>query len=190
MAHINLLPWRENFRREQQRKFVSLLGLTAVIGAGLMLASHMVISGDIDNQKSRNDQLKLEITEVDKRIKTIKNLDNKKQALLDRMEIIQQLQRSRPEIVHLFDELVTTLPDGLHLTKLAQSGNKLTLSGRAESDARVSSYMRNLEASPWLVNPKLSVIESKSKDKKSRLAVRTFSLEVQKETPREPSNGS
>lgn len=190
MAHINLLPWRENRRREQQRQFISLLGLTAVIGAGLMLASHLVISGYMSNQETRNQKLKTEIAAVDKRIIAIKDIDKRKQALLDRMEIIQQLQRSRPEIVHIFDELVTTLPDGLHLTKLTQSGNKLTLTGKAESDARVSNYMRNLEASPWLTNPKLSVIESKSSGKKSRLAVRTFSLEVQKETPKEPSNGS
>ena len=124
MAHINLLPWRETRRKEQQRQFLSILGLTAIIGIGLMVATHMYISDIIDNQGARNELLHEQIRMVDKQIREIKELDKVKQALLDRMEIIQQLQRSRPEIVHIFDELVTTLPDGLFLTKLAQNGER------------------------------------------------------------------
>lgn len=184
MAHINLLPWRETERNEKQREFVSFLGLTAVLGIIAVLATHLTVAGMIENQKSRNTFLESEIRAVDKRIKEIKALDDTKQALIDRMEIIQQLQRSRPEIVHLFDELVTTLPNGLHLTNLAQSGSSLKITGRAESDARVSNYMRNLNASPWLKAPRLSVIQSKpSSDPNTRLNVRKFSLEVTKEIP-------
>jgi len=183
MAHINLLPWRELRRKEQQRRFVSMLGLTAVAGIALLVAAHLYINGLIDNQEMRLNRLNQEIAVVNRQIGEIRDLDKAKQAFLDRMEIIQRLQRSRPAIVHLFDELVTTLPDGLYLTQLAQNGNKLSINGKAESDARVSNYMRNLEASPWLKNPRLSVIQSRNRDKKSRLAVRSFSLEVEIEAP-------
>ncbi len=185
MAHINLLPWREIRRKEQQRQFLSMLGLTAVAGIGLLVAAHLYINGLIDNQEMRLNRLNQEIAVVNRQIGEIRDLDKAKQAFLDRMEIIQRLQRSRPAIVHLFDELVTTLPDGLYLTQISQNGNKLSISGKAESDARVSNYMRNLEASPWLKNPKLSVIQSRKRDKKSRTAVRSFALEVEIETPNE-----
>ncbi|HHJ18930.1 MAG TPA: pilus assembly protein PilN [Gammaproteobacteria bacterium] len=184
MAHINLLPWRETLRKEKQREFVTFLGLTTALGIVSILAIHMTVSGMIEQQQSRNNYLKTEIRQVDKRIKEIKTLDDTKQALLARMEIIQELQRSRPEIVHIFDELVTTLPNGLHLTSLSQSGNLLKITGRAESDARVSNYMRNLNASPWFKAPKLSVIQSRQgTGANTRMNIRNFSLEVTRETP-------
>jgi type IV pilus assembly protein PilN len=111
MAHINLLPWREAYRQEKQKEFISILGLTAVAGATVVFASHIFVNGVISNQEDRNTFLEGEITAVEKRIAEIKELEKTKQALLDRMEIIQQLQRSRPEIIHTFDELVATLPD-------------------------------------------------------------------------------
>jgi type IV pilus assembly protein PilN len=184
MAHINLLPWREAYRQEKQKEFLSILGLTAIAGVTVVFASHMFVSNMISNQEDRNNYLESEIKSVDKRIEEIKELEKTKQALLDRMEIIQQLQRSRPEIIHTFDELVTTLPDEAYITTLTQRGNQLEIKGKAASNARVSEYMRNLDASPWLASPKLTVIETKKdagKERKDNL--RSFALNVSKVTP-------
>lgn len=197
MANINLLPWREALRKEKQKDFLTTLGLTAVAGVALVFASHIFVNGMITNQEDRNKYLQEEIKRVDKRIADIKELEKTKHALLDRMEIIQQLQRSRPEIVHTFDELVATLPDEVFLTNLIQRGNQLEIKGKAASNARVSDYMRNLDASPWLAAPRLTVIETKQdagKEKNNNL--RSFALNVSKVTPektgatQENNNGS
>jgi type IV pilus assembly protein PilN len=197
MAHINLLPWREAHRQEKQKEFVSILGLTAVAGATVVFASHMFVNGMISNQDDRNTFLDGEITAVDKRIAEIKELEKTKQALLDRMEIIQQLQRSRPEIIHTFDELVATLPDEAYITTLTQRGNQMEIKGKAASNARVSEYMRNLDRSPWLASPKLTVIETKKDANKGQQNnLRSFALNVSRVTPKqagaeeENSNGS
>jgi type IV pilus assembly protein PilN len=184
MAHINLLPWREAHRQEKQKEFLSILGLTAIAGVTVVFASHMFVSNMISNQEDRNNYLESKIKSVDKRIEEIKELEKTKQALLDRMEIIQQLQRSRPEIIHTFDELVSTLPDEAYITTLTQRGSQLEIKGKAASNARVSEYMRNLDASPWLASPKLTVIETK-KDagKKRKDNLRSFALNVSKVTP-------
>ncbi len=191
MAHINLLPWREAYRQEKQKEFLSILGLTALAGVTVVFASHMFVSGVISNQEDRNTFLEGEITAVDKRIAEIKELEKTKQALLDRMEIIQQLQRSRPEIIHTFDELVATLPDEAYITTLTQRGNKMEIKGKAASNARVSEYMRNLDRSPWLASPKLTVIETK-KDagKKQQNALRSFALNVSRVTPDQAKKGN
>lgn len=190
MTHINLLPWREVQRKEKQQTFLTMLGVMAVAGVAVVIIAHVLINDMIHNQESRNDYLQTEISKVNRRIKELKELEKIKQALLDRMEIIQQLQRSRPEIVHIFDELVTTLPDGMHLTSLSQTGNTLAISGRAESDARVSNYMRNLGASPWMADPVLSIIETRqAREGGDRKNTRSFSLNVKKTTP-ETETGS
>jgi type IV pilus assembly protein PilN len=189
MAHINLLPWRELKRKEQQKQFFTTLGAAALFGAFCIAATHGVMSSLIENQQSRNNTLSSEIKVIDKRIRDIKELEKTKQALLDRMDIIQQLQRSRPVAVHLFDELVTTLPGGLYLTRIQQKGNTLEIHGIAESDARVSNYMRNLDDSPWMRDPKLEVIETASQDKKSNSTpLRAFVLKVDKEMPDTETN--
>ncbi len=197
MAHINLLPWREAYRQEKQKEFISILGLTAVAGIAVVFASHMFVSRIIANQEDRNNFLEGEITAVDKRIAEIKELEKTKQALLDRMEIIQQLQRSRPEIIHTFDELVTTLPDEAYITALTQRGNQMEIKGKAASNARVSEYMRNLDKSPWLASPKLTVIETKKDAGKGQTDnLRSFALRVSRVTPEKTgatkgnSNGS
>jgi type IV pilus assembly protein PilN len=154
MTLINLLPWRENRRKRQQREFGFMLGGGVVCSLLLMLGSHLWIADSIDNQNQRNRLLKIE---------EIKDLEKTKASLLARMEVIQQLQSSRPQIVHLFDELVTTLPDGLFLTKVQQAGAGLSMDGRAQSNARVSAYMRNIDASEWLSRPRLKLIEHKDK---------------------------
>ncbi len=161
MARINLLPWREARRREQQKEFFTLMGLAAALCVVVVLLTHFEINGRINHQERRNQYLTNEIKILDDKIKEIKKLDSTRQALIERMEVIQNLQATRPGIVHLFDELVTTLPDGVHLTQLKQTDSNLQLSGKAESNARVSSYMRNIEKSEWLTKPSLGVIETK-----------------------------
>ncbi|MGV6816390.1 MAG: PilN domain-containing protein [Thiotrichales bacterium] len=184
MAQINLLPWRETRRQEQQKQFLSMIAAAALVGVALVAGAHFFVAKLQANQQHRNQVLENEIQIVNKKIKEIKRLEKLKQDLLDRMEIIQQLQQSRPEAVHLFDELVTTLPDGVYLTELTQKGDTFKIQGKAESDARVSTYMRNLDKSPWLKDPTLDVIETQSKDKKGGASnLRNFSLSVKKESP-------
>ncbi|HHH39642.1 MAG TPA: pilus assembly protein PilN [Sedimenticola sp.] len=163
MARINLLPWRENLRKKRQRDFGIALLISLVLvalGAG---AAHFYIEGMIKHQQQRNRYLKTEIAKMDKKIKEIKALEKTKAKLIARMNVIQELQSSRPQVVHLFDEIVNTIPDGVYLTKLEQKGRRLTLSGRAQSNARVSAYMRNIERSEFLEKPNLQVISNKSK---------------------------
>lgn len=161
MARINLLPWREERRKARQKEFVGMLGLAALAG---VLASFLIISlynGQIANQNARNDYLRGEIGKVDAQITEIDALDKQKSKLLARKDVIEQLQSNRSQMVHLFDELVKTIPEGVALSTIKQEGDILTLSGRAQSNARVSTYMRNLEGSGWMTSPDLNVIEAK-----------------------------
>jgi type IV pilus assembly protein PilN len=162
MARINLLPWRAERRKARQKEFVGMLGLAAIGG---VLASFLIVSyysGRISNQNGRNEYLRGEITKVDAQIKEIEELDKKKAKLLARKEVIEQLQANRSQMVHLFDSLVRTIPDGVTLTSIKQEGEILTLGGRSQSNARVSTYMRNLEGSGWMTNPDLNIIEAKA----------------------------
>jgi type IV pilus assembly protein PilN len=168
MAHINLLPWREELRKQKQQQFAVVAAGSAVVGGLLILLVHLQMEGLIDNQNNRNSFLETEIAELDKKIARIKSLEKTKAALLARMDVIQQLQRSRPQSVHLMDELVFTLPDGVHLQKISQKGTNLTVTGIAQSNARVSAYMRNIDDSGWMGEPKLDVIQTKDKKKQSR----------------------
>jgi len=163
MARINLLPWRETLRKKRQRDF-GIYALAAVLFMGAAAGGvHFYVEGMIDSQVKRNQYLKKEIAAMDRKIKEIKELEKTKAKLLARMNVIQTLQISRPEVVHLMDELVLTIPEGLFLTQLNQKGSKLALSGRAQSNARVSAYMRNIDDSKWIGNPSLQVISNKSK---------------------------
>ena len=163
MAQINLLPWREEQRKEQQRQFLTILGLSAVLMGMIVLAVHIQIAGMINNQQSRNEYLNKEISKVEKQIKEINNLAKEKKRLLARMEVIETLQRNRPEVVHLFDEIVKVLPEGTYLTSMKQSGKSLSLDGMAQSNARVSALMRNIDSSTWLSGPQLQIIKKDSK---------------------------
>jgi type IV pilus assembly protein PilN len=163
MARINLLPWREAERKRRLREFGTMLAGGLVIAVAASAYMHFHVERMIDTQKSRNTFLQKEIAQLDRKIKEIRDLEKTKSNLIARMNIIQQLQQSRPEIVHLFDELVETLPDGVYLTEVAQSGRSIALQGRAQSNARVSAYMRNIDASPWLGNANLKVIEHRDK---------------------------
>jgi len=180
MTRINLLPWRETLRKEQQRQFISVAAGAGILVAVIVFYVHFHIGGLIDEQTARNDFLEKEIVLVDEKITEIKQLESEKQQLLARMNIIQQLQSRRPEIVHIFDEMARSVPDGIYLTSIKQLGNSIVIEGVAESNARVSAFMRNLDASRWFANPGLVVIESKEKE-----SVRTskFTLNVTQISP-------
>ncbi|HET7125482.1 MAG TPA: PilN domain-containing protein [Lysobacter sp.] len=161
MARINLLPWREERRKVRQKEFMTMLGVAAL---GAVLLSFLMVnyfSRQIDGENARIAYVKDQIAKVDQQIKEIEELDKKKARLLARKQVIEQLQANRSQMVHLFDSLVRTIPDGVVLTSLKQDGDKLTLEGRSQSNARVSTYMRNLEGAGWMTKPDLSIIEAK-----------------------------
>jgi len=165
MARINLLPWRAERRKLRQKEFMAMLGAAAVAAAIASFLIWMFYNGQISGQKERNDYLREQIAQVDAKIKEIEILDQKKAKLLARKEVIEKLQANRSQMVHLFDSLVRTIPDGVALTSIRQNGEALTLRGRSQSNARVSTYMRNLESSGWMTNPELSVIEARGNNK-------------------------
>lgn len=174
MANINLLPWREEERKELTQEFLTVMGVSALFAGLIIFGVHLFVSNLIDYQAARNTFLKNEIVRLDKELKQIKDLENTKEKLLSRMEVIQSLQQRRPQVVHLFDELVRTVPEGIFLNKIQQKGKKLTIDGVAESNGRVSAYMRNIDASDWMKTPKLKVIKTKSgKHRKSQFTLTT-----------------
>ena len=160
MPRINLLPWREQERKVRRREFYIAAG-AAVFAAGVfVLGGKLVYSSWTDAQIAKNNLLKKEIVKLDSQIADIQDLENRKQRLVARMEIIEKLQRSRPEVVHLFDEIVKTVPEGIYLTQIKQTNRKLEIKGVAQSSTRVSTFMRNIDGSTWMDNPVLQVVES------------------------------
>ena len=180
MTTINLLPWREERRQEQKKQFAMMAAMTCVLAAAIVGLIHFQMQAKIDYQLSRNRFLQNEILKVDEEIKEIAELQKVRRSLIERMEVIQDLQASRPSIVHLFTEIVSTVPNGVYLKTLTQSGGNLLVNGEAESNARVSTYMRNLAASDWLKNPNLSVIEIEDITVNR---ISTFTLTVQQTSP-------
>ena len=161
MAHINLLPWREEQRQEQTRQFATVTVLSLILTGAVMFLVHATFNGQIEHQKFRNKMLQDEINTLDASLKQIETLEDTKEQLLARMDVIQSLQQQRPQIVHLFDDFVRTVPEGIFLREIRQEGTQLTIQGVAESNGRVSAYMRNIDASDWMSTPKLKVIETK-----------------------------
>ena len=164
MPRINLLPWREDERKERKVAFTVALGVAALAAGVVTFAIYLMFGSMIDSQERRNEQLRVEIKKLDKQIEEINELETSKQRFSARMDIIQKLQRSRPEIVHVFDEIVRTLPDGVYLTGVKQTDKKFKFEGVAQSSTRVSSFMRNIDGSEWLRNPELEVVQT-TKDK-------------------------
>ena len=160
MPRINLLPWREQERKVRRREFLVAAGAAVFAAVIFALGGKVVYSSWIDAQNEKNNLLKKEIVKLDAQIADIQDLENRKQRLVARMEIIEKLQRKRPEIVHLFDEIVKTVPEGIYLTAIKQTGNKLEIRGVAQSSTRVSTFMRNIDGSTWMDNPVLQVVES------------------------------
>ncbi len=162
MPRINLLPWREEERKKRQRDFGVAMAGGVVAAIVCVLAVVFVYSQMIDNQKDRNQRLSDEIAELQKSIEEIDGLERQKERLLARMEIIEQLQKSRPEIVHLFDEMARQLPEGVYLTGMTQKGSKVELRGVAQSSTRVSALMRQVDASDWMADPEVDRVETTS----------------------------
>jgi type IV pilus assembly protein PilN len=160
MPRINLLPWREAERKKRQRDFgVAMAGgvVAAIVG---ILLTMFVYSQMIDNQESRNARLTAEIVELQKDITEIDGLERQKERLLARMEIIEQLQQSRPEIVHLFDEMTRQMPEGVYLTGMKQTGSRVEIRGIAQSSTRVSALMRQIDSSEWMADPDVDKVET------------------------------
>jgi len=180
MPRINLLPWREEERKKRQRDFGVALAGGVVAAVAVVLATMFVYSQMIDNQRARNERLTAEIKELEESITEIDGLERQKERLLARMEIIEQLQKSRPEIVHLFDEVARRLPEGVYLTGLKQTGTRVEARGVAQSSTRVSALMRQVDASDWMADPEVERVET-TQSGASRQA--SFVVYLKQETP-------
>jgi len=160
MPNINLLPWREADRQKRQRDFGMAMGLAVIAAVAVCMLTILAYSQMISSQTARNVRLDAEIVELEKSITEIEGLERQKERLLARMEIIEELQQSRPEIVHLFDELVRQLPEGVYLTGMKQTGTRVEIRGVAQSSTRVSALMREIDASEWLSDPEVERVET------------------------------
>ncbi|MDP2961192.1 MAG: PilN domain-containing protein [Sulfurimicrobium sp.] len=180
-VRINLLPHREHKRAARQRQFVLLAALTLGLGVVVALAGHTLIATKISNQEGRNAYLKAEIAKLDKEIEEIKVLKEKTTALLERKKVVEALQSNRSQVVHLLDQLVRQLPDGVYLKSIDQNGNEVKIVGYAQSNARVASLMRNLDSSEWLEDPRL--IETKAV-LLNNLRVSEFAMNIKLSSPK------
>ncbi len=186
-TRINLLPWREEQRQEQKKQFVRTAFMICLLAAATVGLIHFQMQSNIDYQLSRNHFITSEIAKLDEETKEIGELQKIRQSLIERMGVIQNLQGSRPSIVHLFTEIVSTVPNGVYLETLAQTGANLLITGEAESNARVSTYMRNLSSSKWLKDPNLTVIEIEDKTVNR---ISNFTLTVKQTSPNATENKS
>jgi len=178
MTRINLLPHRAQRRRARQRQFVSMAIGLALLGLATVVLVHVILLAQIENQQGRNALIKSEIAKLDEQIKEIDKLREQTQALLARKQVVETLQSNRTEAVHLLDQMVRQLPDGIYLKSLRQTGAKVTLVGYAQSNARVSTLMRNIEASPWLTQPELVEIKSVASPANKDLRISEFTLNI------------
>jgi len=184
MPQINLLPWRDELRKRREKEFIVTAVIAALLMGGVVLGVHLYNESRIAYQEQRNTFLETEIASLDKKIKEIEDLQRERDRLIARTQVIQSLQSGRPEIVHVFDELVTTLPEGVYYTKVEQKGRTLNLQGVAQSNARVASLMRALGSSKWFNNPALVEIkDGTEKDESIRLS--SFNLNVQQASRKE-----
>lgn len=184
MARVNLLPWRAELRRQQRIQFFILLGIAFAVAAAAVGAVQLYYEQKISFQEQRNKFLEGEIVKLDKKIEEIKSLEEEKQRLVQRIEAIQTLETNRPLEVKLFDELVNVLPDGVFLRDIEQKATAITVKGTAQSQSRVSNFMRNVETSKVLTNPKLEVVQTVTKEGE-RLS--DFTLKVEQVVPKPPS---
>jgi len=180
MAKINLRPWREELRAEKQKQFVVMIVGTAIIAAGLTFLWKSDMDSRIAYQQSRNAYIETAAKELDEQIEEIEDLKRKRDELLSRMQVIQDLQGKRPVIVRVFDELVRTLPDGLFYTDLTKTGERVDIVGMAESNSRISALLRRFEESEWFSDPNLSNVAAADS---RRAGYSEFNLSVQQQTP-------
>ncbi len=185
MAKINLRPWREELRAERQKQFITVLVGFLFVSAGLGFLWHQNVSSNIEYQQQRNNFVKNEITQLDKQITEIQELKKKRDELIERMRVIQDLQGKRPVIVRQFDELVRVMPEGVYLTSLSKSGENLSVKGVGESNSRISNLMRNLDQSAWYKEPNLSSVKALTGDESKS----AFEMTVKQETPETDQKG-
>ena len=180
MAKINLLPWREELRAQRNQEFGIVSGVSAGVAILIVVGIMFFYNNLIENQESRNQFMNAEIAKLDKKIKQIKDIKAKKERLLQRITTIQKLQTNRTEIVHLFDETVKRVPDGVYLNSLTQSCTSLTMTGIAESNTRVSEFISNIEASQWMTEPRIDVIK---RNKSTALQTNSFTIRLKQSNP-------
>ena len=188
MPNINLLPWREELRKQRQQNFVISAVAALALGGLVALGVNFYWDAKIAHQNQRNARLEAEIAELDKQIEAIASLERQKERLIARMEIIEQLQRTRPESVYLFDQMVRVLPDGVFLESVSQQGRQLEFKGTAESSTRVSALMRNIESSPWLEDPGLEVVETSEDGGVRRSRFTVSARQIQQTEDEEPTS--
>ena len=180
MAHINLLPWRDERRAELKQEFLAVLAAVAVVGAFAIFAVDLFFSGQIQNQNERNNYLQSNIDSLNKQVEEIREMQRKRTQLLDRMKVIQELQGNRPIIVRILDQLVRTVPDGVFYTELKANNQLITITGIAESNNRVSSLMRRLDSSDWFTQPNLEGVKAEPSYGEQAT---TFNMTVQLQLP-------
>lgn len=165
MTKINLLDWRAARRARRLEQFRNMMILGFLVAVSVVALGYFAMTSAIGHQQDRNSYLKQQIAEIDQKIKEIEDLERTKQNLLARMRVIEELQGSRAATVHFFDELVNTVPDGITLSAIKQTGDEVTIEGMAESNGRISSYIKSFEGSPWFAEPRLVVIRTSEKNK-------------------------
>lgn len=183
-TRINLLDWRRERRELRKKQFIAILGIALAFAVVVTGLGYLGVSAAVTNQNERNVYLKQQIVEIDQKIKEIQELEKVRRNLLSRMRVIEELQASRSATVHFFDEIVNTVPEGVNLTLVKQNGSNVTIEGIAESNGRVSTYMKNLDASEWFEDPKLVVIKTSDKDRQRKSE---FTLQVRNLTKATPN---
>jgi len=183
MPRINLLPWRAELRQRRKKEFLVALGGSLVVAIGVAYLSKLTVQGWTSSQQSRNQILRAEIADLDKQIEEINSLETQRQRLEARIQVITQLQRSRPEVVHLFDELVNAVPEGVHLTQVVQQGSRIEVQGNAQSSTRVSALMRNIDDSEWLRAPGLEGVDFVTTGAERAAQFKVFAEQVSMVTP-------
>jgi type IV pilus assembly protein PilN len=186
MAKINLLPWREELRAERKVEFLTALGVVTALAILTLMAMDQLTRSDINQQQARNQYLQQNIVQLDQQVAEIRNLQKRRSQLIDRMRVIQELQGNRPIIVRVMDQLVRTVPDGVFYTQLTTRGGKIAIKGVAESNNRVSSLMRQLDASDWLEEPNLDAVRAAPE---YGLQATTFNLTIAIQLPEPDEEG-
>lgn len=179
MARINLLDWREELRQERQKEFFITLFLMAILAGLIWFLVHSVMSSRIESQQARNDFLETELRQLDRQIQEINKLEKQREELIKRMDLIQGLQQSRPEVVRMFDELVHVVPEGINLTSWERKNNNLTFTGQAETNPRISEFMRKMDAAERLNTKSLRDVNKENKG----IPAQIFVLEAEQKTP-------
>jgi type IV pilus assembly protein PilN len=183
MPRINLLPWRVELRQKRKKEFLVALAGSLVVAIGVVYLSKLTVQGWTSAQQSRNQVLRTEIAALDKQIEEITTLESQRERLKARMQIITQLQRSRPEVVHLFDELVNAIPEGVYLTEVVQQGARIEVQGNAQSSTRVSALMRNIDDSEWLRSPGLEGVDFVTAGTERNAQFKVFAEQVPMASP-------